>query len=225
MANKDFVTLSKKNVIIGIIVIAIIILGVVVYFNLASIKDLMPSKAIATVNGIKIDQKQLDQAIAAVQSQTQGVVNETQVIDQLVSRELLVQEAEKRGITTDVKEAEDLLSTHLSQQGATIDDLKSKLNKKSDYDFIIKGYIEQISLGKLTDQLFENENLEVTDQESKEFFDKNQQLFNLVQSNGKNATYTDVKDQIKTILKQQKQNKIIGELIDSLKNQSEIVYD
>ena len=225
MANKDFVTLSKKNVIIGIIVIVIIILGVIVYLNLASIKDLMPSKAIATVNGIKIDQKQLDQAIAAVQSQTQGVVNETQIIDQLVSRELLVQEAEKRGITTDVKEAEDLLSTHLSQQGATIEDLKSRLNKKSDYDFIIKGYVEQISLGKLTDQLFENKKLEITDQESKEFFDKNQQLFNLVQSNGKNATYTDVKDQIKTLLKQQKQNKIIGELIDSLKNQSEIIYD
>src|SRR3989344_4114153 len=225
MANKDFVTLSKKNVIIGIIVIVIIILGVIVYLNLASIKDLMPSKAIATVNGIKIDQKQLDQAIAAVQSQTQGVVNETQIIDQLVSRELLVQEANKRGITTDVKEAEYLLSTHLSQQGATIEDLKSRLNKKSDYDFIIKGYVEQISLGKLTDQLFENKKLEITDQESKEFFDKNQQLFNLVQSNGKHATYTDVKDQIKTLLKQQKQNKIIGELIDSLKNQSEIIYD
>src|SRR3989344_3899210 len=199
MANKDFVTLSKKNVIIGIIVIVIIILGVIVYLNLASIKDLMPSKAIATVNGI--------------------------IIDQLVSRELLVQEANKRGITTDVKEAEYLLSTHLSQQGATIEDLKSRLNKKSDYDFIIKGYVEQISLGKLTDQLFENKKLEITDQESKEFFDKNQQLFNLVQSNGKHATYTDVKDQIKTLLKQQKQNKIIGELIDSLKNQSEIIYD
>lgn len=224
MTNKDFVTLSKKNVIIGIVVIVVIILGVVAYLNWASIKDLMPSKTIATINGIKIDQKQLDQAIVAVQSQTQGVVNETQVIDQLVSRELLVQEAEKRGITTSVQEAEDLLSTHLAQQGATIDDLKNKLNKKSDYDFIIKGYEEQISLGKLTDLLFENENLDITDQESKEFFDKNQQLFNLVQSNGKNATYNDVKDQIKALLKQQKQNKVIGELINSLKNQSEIVY-
>jgi hypothetical protein len=224
MANRDFVTLNKKHISIGIAIIILIILGGVVYFNWENIKDLMPSKTVALVNGVKINQQELDRAIQAVQSQTTATVNETEVVDQLVARELLVQEAEKRGITTSVEEAEALLITHLSQQGATLEDLKSKLNKQSDYDFIIQGYEEQISLGKLTDQIFEGEDLSVSDIEAKEFFDKNQKLFNLVQSNGKNATYSDVKDQIKILLEQQKQNAVIGELIDSLKNQSEIEY-
>ncbi|PIN91235.1 hypothetical protein COU56_05325 [Candidatus Pacearchaeota archaeon CG10_big_fil_rev_8_21_14_0_10_31_9] len=224
MANRDFVTLNKRHIAVGIAIIILIILCVVIYFNWENIKGLMPSKTVALVNGVKINQQELDRAIQAVQSQTTATVNETEVVNQLVARELLVQEAEKRGITTSVEEAETLLITHLSQQGATLEDLKSKLNKQSDYDFIIQGYEEQISLGKLTDQLFEGEELSVSDMEAKEFFDKNQKLFNLVQSNGKNATYSDVKDQIKVLLEQQKQNAVIGELIDSLKNQSEIEY-
>ena len=224
MANRDFVTLNKRHIAVGIAIIILIILCVVIYFNWENIKGLMPSKTVALVNGVKINQQELDRAIQAVQSQTTATVNETEVVNQLVARELLVQEAEKRGITTSVEEAETLLITHLSQQGATLEDLKSKLNKQSDYDFIIQGYKEQISLGKLTDQLFEGEELSVSDMEAKEFFDKNQKLFNLVQSNGKNATYSDVKDQIKVLLEQQKQNAVIGELIDSLKNQSEIEY-
>lgn len=224
MANRDFVTLNKRHIAVGIAIIILIILCVVIYFNWENIKGLMPSKTVALVNGVKINQQELDRAIQAVQSQTTATVNETEVVNQLVARELLVQEAEKRGITTSVEEAETLLITHLSQQGVTLEDLKSKLNKQSDYDFIIQGYEEQISLGKLTDQLFEGEELSVSDMEAKEFFDKNQKLFNLVQSNGKNATYSDVKDQIKVLLEQQKQNAVIGELIDSLKNQSEIEY-
>ncbi|MEK6873231.1 MAG: SurA N-terminal domain-containing protein [Nanoarchaeota archaeon] len=224
MVNRDYVTLNKKQIIIGVIILALVIIGVIVYFNWNNIKDLLPSKTIAMVNGAKIDQKKLDQAISSVQSQTQGAVNQTQVIDQLIARELLIQEAGKRGITTSAEEAETLLSQHLSQQGATIDDLKAKLAKKSDYDFIIKGYEEQISLGKLTEQIFQDQEIIVSDQETREFFDKNPKLFNLVQSNGKNATYNDVKDQIKVLLEQQKQNKVVGELVSSLKNQSEIVY-
>ncbi|MBS3072580.1 SurA N-terminal domain-containing protein [Candidatus Pacearchaeota archaeon] len=224
MDKGENITLNKKQIMVGIVVIALIIAGVIIYMNWSNIEGLMPSKTVALVNGIKINQDELDQAISAIKGQTNGVVNETQVIEQLVARELLVQETNKRGITVSVEEAEMLLSQHLSQQGATIDDLKSQLNKKSDYDFIIKGYQEQIALGKLTDQLLVSENISVSDEEAKEFFDKNQHLFNLVQSNGKNATYNDVKDSIKQLLEQQKENNVIGELINSLKNQSEIVY-
>lgn len=210
--------IKKKNLIICFVILLILIVGVIIYFNWGKIK---PDKTIALVNGEKIYLSEVETLQKAANISGQQV-NESVAIDQIISRKLLVQESQRRGISVTDEEVEKMIQDQIDQSGQTMESFQKQLKEKGvDYDKLFEAYKTQVILQKLIGQISEEKNITVTDTEAKDFYNKNKQLFN---QGGQVTDFETVKDTIKRVLLQQKQSVEIYKLIDELKAKATITY-
>lgn len=177
----------------------IIVLGLILYKG----KGLIVA---ATVNGQPISRLKVVNDL-----EKQGG---KQVLDSIVTKTLIMQQASKKGIVitdSEIKTEETNLEKTLSGQGTTLDSALSMQNMtRADLD-------EQIRIQKTVEALLKDK-LTVTDKEVQDYFDKNKSSF------PKDSKLETVKAQIQDQLYKTKLSSEYQTWIDALKKSSKINY-
>ena len=188
---------SKKRK-YGVIVIVALILSVFLYFFRGLfVVALVNNKPITRLSLIRRLEKESGQA----------------VLENLVINELILQEARKKGVSispediqeeinniTEIVEAQGTtLEAALSMQGQTIDDLT-----------------ENIKIQKIAEEILKDE-IQVSDEEVLEYFEENKEFY-------EDKEFVDMEEEIKEQLSQEKLQVKFSELLENLKNESDIRY-
>jgi FKBP-type peptidyl-prolyl cis-trans isomerase (trigger factor) len=136
-----------------------------------------------------------------------------QVIDDMVAQLLLKTNAIKSNISVSTKEvqtqlksqqkrfgSEERFQTALKQQNMTLDEYRQKIQEQ----ILVEKFVSR-KIGSIT----------VSDQEAREYFSQNKKRF-------RTESFEEVKNRVKKFLKQRKQQEKREELIDSLREESEV---
>ena len=137
-----------------------------------------------------------------------------QVLENLITKSLILQEAEKRGIEISkekIKEKISEIEEQLKSQGTDLDTLLQTQGQTR------QSLEEQIKIELIIGEIL-NEKVSVTDEEIKDYFEENKELF------GEEATFEGVKDQLEKDLRQQKLNEKFQSWLEELKQKARIYY-
>jgi len=222
MKKQETVTISKKQIYIILIISILIVGGAFIYFNFGKlniVKSFLPEKNIARVNMDEIKESELNNAIKSIQS-SGAKLNESEILEQLIDRKLLIQEAEKRGYTATEEEVQEMLEQQLLANGMNLESLREQIGKR-EYNLVIENYIDQIKITKLAKELKMENNITITDLEGRQFFEENEESFKQIQAN---VTYEEISEQIKSLLVQREEVSIIQDLIENLRENATISY-
>lgn len=190
-------TKIKKSYVVWII-IALIVVGFLYIFRGWIVAAIVNGQPITRLQVIKELERQ----------------NGKQVLNSLITRSLILQEARKNGVTvssteidTEIKKYDDnfkkqgqSLDTVLAQQGMTRQDLR-----------------EQIIIQKSLDKML-GKDIKISDKEVQDYIDKNKDSL----PQGQNAA--DLKTSVKQQLYQQKLNEKISPWIQNLQKNAKIIY-
>ncbi|NIP61670.1 MAG: hypothetical protein GWN01_10935 [Nitrosopumilaceae archaeon] len=177
---------------------------------------------VAEVNGEGIHLNEVKEAQAVIQAQSGQQVQGTALLDQLVTKELLLQEADARDISITTQEAKSSLESQITQNGMTIDQFKQRLQQQgTSYEDTVSLYREQITIDALLKDAVSGTDVSVSESEAQSFFDENTDA--IQNQFGEDTAYEDVSDAIKNTITQQKQQGLVTEFINELKSDAEII--
>lgn len=173
--------------IIAIIVIAIVVGGL---YKAGLIKftplDTEEENLVATVNQEKITQEQLDKQyelffiLLAYPESAKQQINKTVYLNQMVVEELMLQEAEKEGISPLLVSSEELkssLDVYLNTNQITIQQLAENLVSKGLTTDDLQNYFKkQIAINNFLNKTLLDK-IRVTDDEVKDFYEQNSASF------------------------------------------------
>ncbi|HVZ58846.1 MAG TPA: SurA N-terminal domain-containing protein [Patescibacteria group bacterium] len=194
---------KRSRIIIALIVIAII--GLAVYYRSLFV--------VAIVNGQPITRLSYIQEAESVYIPDARVTAGKQAMNQLVTKALLYQEANRRHITVSDKEVNDEVDQtrkSLEKSGQT---LESALALQGD---TLAAYKDRIKIQKILDKLVGP--ITVTDKEITDYIAKNKD------SLPQDLSASDMKSQVKSTLTQQKYNDKVQSLIQGLQQKAKINY-
>lgn len=153
----------------------------------ASTSSMAADKVLATVNGKKITESQLNSAIDSLPAKYQRLKNNPQfrkmVLENMVKEEILYQEAQKEGIEKDPKVQKEL---ELAKRRILVQELIRK----------------HVKVPKVN----------VTDEEARAFYEKNKKQF--VDPNGKPIPFQSLKPFIVQSLKQQEEQEAFRKAVE-----------
>jgi len=186
---------NKKTYVILVLLIALA--GVLYYFRGLFLVAMVNNKPITRASLIKQLEKDAGQA----------------TLENLIVKELILQEAQKKGVSvtdediqkeidniTQIIEAQGTtLETALSMQGQTIEDLKDNIRIQKTAEEILK------------------DDISVKEDEILAYFEENKEFY-------EDREYEDLKEEIGEQLSQEKLQTKFAELLESLKNDSDIIY-
>lgn len=136
-----------------------------------------------------------------------------QVLDTLITKEMILQTAKKRGVGVSQEEVETemvKIEEIAQQQGMSLDELLELQDiKRSDL-------IKQIKIQQVVEKLA-GEGVEVSDEEAKVYLEENKDFL------PENSTEEELMKTTKNQLKQQKLNTKIQEMIGQLKDEAKVV--
>jgi FKBP-type peptidyl-prolyl cis-trans isomerase (trigger factor) len=218
----------KQLLIVGAIVIVLIIAG---YFFMQqggnqAFNNLSGGANVATVNGVGIKEDAYQQSISNITTSAvqQGAdVNdptiqeliEEEALTGLINNELLLQGAAAAGITVDPEQVQseyDLIAENIG--GA--EELNARMEELGVSEEQLQEDIrEQLVINDFITAGIDAEDLTVTDEEARAFYDS------LAGSEGLPA-FEEISDQITAQLQSQKQQEAVGTLIESLREAAEI---
>lgn len=138
----------------------------------------------------------------------------SQVLDSMITEDLVNQEIKNKGITIsdkDIQDEIDRISGVVESQGTTLDDALAAQGQTM--DDLRKNVKLRLSAEKIL-----QDSISVTDQEAKDYFDQNKSYY------ADDAKYEDMSADIKDQLKQQKLQTEFQKLIDQLKSDANITY-
>lgn len=197
MAKKSniFANIQLSNLILPIAVIVVVLL-------LGLLKNQFVA---ASVNGKQINRLELIRELEKKEGK--------RALENLISEELILQEAEKRNVSITNEEVDREIGTiekTIKNQGQNLDDLltlqgltRQQLNDEVRVQLILKGLV-----GKT----------EVTDKEVEEYIEKNKE------SIPADAKMDEIKSQVKTQLEQDKVNQKIQSFVEDLRKNAKIEY-
>jgi peptidyl-prolyl cis-trans isomerase SurA len=182
-------------------------------------------KVVATVNGEKITQAKLNAELTQAQqsapnnqsSQNQSQL-EGQMLDSLINQTLVLQEAEKQGISVSKEEIESSyqqIVNGFQNEEAFEKELQNRDLSKSDLKDSIR---RQQIIQKYIQNNVDADQIEVTDKEIQSQYD---QLTSQYEGDDAPAL-EEIKEQIKQQIKSQKQNQKVQELVEQLKEAADI---
>lgn len=183
-----------------------LITGIVIFVVIGLLVLLRSFIVVAFVNGQPIFRYQVIQEL-----EKQGG---KQVFNGLVTKSLVLQEAQKKNITVTQKEIDlelKKVSDNVSSQGQNLDQLLQMQGMSK------KDLEDQIRVQKLIEKLVP-QSKEVTDKETQDYYEKNKSSY------PEGTTYEQLKDTIKTQLSQEKQSKAYQDLLQKLQNEAKITY-
>ncbi len=183
-------------------------------------------ETVATVNGEKITREEfeafklqfaLQQGLdpESIDAETEKQLDE-QAIDELISQKLLMQEIEKEGVTVSEEEvdaqmemvknqfeSEEMFNEALKTEGLSEDELWSQIER----DIAIQTYLENE---------LDTDSITVTEEEIEEAYQQ------VVAGNEDVPDLEEVRDQVEQFVSQQKQQEMVSELIQKLREEADI---
>jgi parvulin-like peptidyl-prolyl isomerase len=218
----------KNNYLIAAILATILVAGVVVFYSFSDKNSISESSdsiggIVASVNGGEITAQDVEDQKNLLLQQTGQQADNNLALENIIIQRLLLEEADKRGITSDKEEVETMIGISLAMQGATLDDLKENLVLlEMDYDKFINQYIDHLKIIKLSKELVGP--VEVSESEALAFYQENDQLFQ--QPDGSTISFDDVKTEIKEFLKQNSEEEVFGRYMIDLRENADVeIYD
>lgn len=182
----------------GVIVIVALILCVLLYFFRGLfLVALVNNKPITRLSLIKRLEKESGQA----------------TLENLVIKELILQEARKKGVSIsqeDIQEEIDNITEIIEAQGTTLEDALSMQGQT------INDLRENIKIQKTAEEILKDE-IQVSDEEALEYFEENKEFY-------EDKEFVDLEEEIKEQLSQEKLQVKFSELLENLKNESDIRY-
>ncbi|MFH1801942.1 MAG: SurA N-terminal domain-containing protein [archaeon] len=215
----------NKNIKYGVLAVVVILAlaAIIISNNDPKTQTLSEEdqEIIASVNSQSITMVDIKRAQKAVALTRQTDITVEQALERVIGEKLMLEEADKLGITLTPEEAEAHLSQQLAPTGKTLDDVKKALiSSGEDYDTEMEVYREQVSIDMLLEE--KTPLPEITDEEAQAYYEEN-----------KNAMFPDSEvivpyEQIATQLKQaiaiQKQQEEITTYVENLRSNADIVY-
>ncbi len=177
------------------------------------------NSVLAIVNGEDISSKEIEEAVESYARQGQQV-SEKQALELVINQTILFQEAEKEGYGLTDVEAEMELIKQLSERNSTLDDYKADLEEQNiSYEEQLQDFKEHIAIEKYVDHALVGENLSVTDEEARDFYN-----FLMQQSGYENVTFEEMEAYIYDYMAEKKRDDAVNSLISDLRTKAEIVY-
>ncbi len=186
--------------------------------------DVMPQSQnpiVAEINDEVIRLNEVEDTVQAYLSQGQQL-GKSAALDRIIVETLLVDEAESRDISFTLDEAEEQLTNTYQQSGLTKQQFEQRLEQLgTTYEKTIEMYRSQMIINDLLTQELSDSQITVTDEEAKLFYDQN---LDVIKSQMGNTTvFEDVSPQIKSTLKQQKQQQLVSDFIEDLRDDAMIL--
>ncbi len=192
----------RLYLIAALVVIALI--GLVVYYRQLFV--------VAIVNGQPITRLAYVQETEGVYLQDQRVTAGKQALNQLVTKTLLNQEAQRRNIAVTDKEVSDEVNNTRKMLEKQNQKLEEALTLQGDS---LSAYEDRIRTQKLIQKLIGT--ITVTDKEVDDYIKQNE-------ANLQGLTGDDLKNQVKQTLESQKSNEKLQALIQSLQQKAKVNY-
>lgn len=194
---RDFSSFIKKPQII-VLIIALLIIGFAYQFKSIFVAALVNGQPISRLTVVKELEKQSGK----------------QMMDSLVSKTLIAQEAKKQNVTVSQKEIDDEVKN--------IEDTLKKRGQNLDQLLEFQGttrqeFLEQIKMQKTVQKLI-GKDIKVTDKEINDYYEKNKDSF------PEGSKEADLKESIKQQLEQQKLSDKFQSWIQELRNKAKINY-
>lgn len=193
----------KLYILLAAVVIALI--GLAIYYRRVFV--------VAMVNGQPITRLAYMNETESVYLQDQRVTAGKQALNQLVTKTLLKQEADRRHITVSEKEVNDEVANTrkmLDKQGQKLEDALALQGDS------LPAYEDRIRTQKLIQKLVGN--VTVSDKEIDDYINQNKSSF------PQELTGDDLKTQVKQTLQSQKSNEKLQSLIQSLQQKAKVTY-
>ncbi|MBW2974757.1 SurA N-terminal domain-containing protein [Candidatus Woesearchaeota archaeon] len=208
----------KKKTIkkISAVVVLVAVLAVVLYFAFATLK---PAKAIATVNGEAITNRELEDKYNRLPDEYKLFISKEDFLDQIINVKLLLQEAREQAVVVSEDEIDFEINTLkkqaptekafeelLKQQDTTLNELKEQLH-------------EQLTINKLLDHEVVSK-IEVSESKVLEYYKDNQDYFD-----ENDIPYSEAKEDIRNILLNDLSSNVIDIYINQLRSDAVITKD
>lgn len=211
---------KEKGVVIKSIFAVLVIIVLALIITKSS--EIFPGKTgiVAEVNGQKITPDELDNEYERMVSvEYRDVVTKDIFLNQsMIPEVLLLQEAKKQNIKVSRSETEQFISDFLAQSDMTKEEFEEQIKAQGmDYDGFVDFYSERLTVVKLLNRTVGVP--EVTDEELRQFYDDNMASFS---AGNQTFDYEDIKDQIKTLLVNQKQQEEIANYMAELRDKADI---
>src|SRR3989338_579343 len=158
----------------------------------------------ATVNNVPISRFEVIKLLERERGQ--------QALDNLITRQLVLQEAGKKHLSISQEEIDaklNELNSYLSEQGTTLDEALEFQNQTKE------SLIEDIKVQALVEKILEQE-LKVSDEEVQKYFEDNRDFF------AEDAKFEEVSGQIGNQLKNDKLSQKFQEWLDKIRSESSI---
>jgi hypothetical protein len=186
-------------------IIVLLIVGLLIYFRGFFV--------VATVNGKPIDRLTYMKEVEGIYVSEARTTAGKQAMNQLVTKTLLHQEAEKKNVSVSEKEINDEVAKTRKSLETQGQNLESALAMQGD---TLANYKERIQLQKLLEKLVGE--VKVADKEIAAYIEKNKES---IPAGTKDA---DIKAQAKEALRQEKFNTQVQTLIQNLQKSAKISY-
>jgi len=214
-------TKQKKTGIYLTLIIAIMMIVTIAYIFSTYVKEtffenpLEASLIVAKANGKEITLKEVNEAYNGLSDQYKSVVTREDILDEIITERLLLQEAEKQGITATREEAVVIIDDAIIQSQMSEEEFQEQMDSfKISKDYLVEYYRKQIIISRLLNAtLFKG--IDVSDKEINQFYDKNQLAF-------QNITLEDSRDEIHELLLSDKKKSAYLTYLSQLKAKADI---
>ncbi|MDO8508151.1 MAG: peptidylprolyl isomerase [Nanoarchaeota archaeon] len=167
---------SKSKIIIAIIIVAIIA-GVLFYFQKST--TVTEDKTAATVNGQVIKQSELDKLYDTLPEQYKLTTSRESILNQLIEREVLYQEAANSGISLTDLQVKDKMDEILAQQGITKEAYIEMLAQQNlTEDDLLLEYQKRLTIEEYLKKTLLTK-VNVTEKDIKEYYNDNKEQFKI----------------------------------------------
>ena len=176
---------------------------------------------VAEINDEVIRLNEVEDTIQTYLSQGQKL-GKSAALDRIIVETLLVEEAESRDISFTIDEAEEQLTNTYQQSGLTKQQFEERLEQLgTTYDKTLEMYRSQLIINELLTEELSDAQITVTDEEAKLFYDQNLEV--IKSQMGNTTVFEDVSPQIKSTIEQQKQQQLVSDFIEELRDDAMIL--
>lgn len=215
-------SLGKKPL-IGIAAASAIIAAVLVFsqsgYDFTTSADSNP--VVAEVNGQEILLDEVNDAVRIASTQGAKLDNST-ALDQIITKTLLLEEAQQRNIEVTMDDAAKELENTYTKNGLTKQQFEDRLAQLgTTYEQTLDLFRQQMIINKVLTSEISNADIQVSDREAMAFFNDN--IDQIKSQVGNNTVFEDVSSQIKDSLLLQKQRQMVTDLVSKLKDQATIL--
>ena len=218
--------IKKEALKIPMLIVIVILLILIIFL----IRTSVPGKGTETTKqetvsepeeyklyGETITKAEVDEQYNALPAEVQNNITKQEVADAIATQRLLLKEAEKLNIEVSDEEVEAFIQQNLALASITQEEYQAKLAEsgvtEEEYQEQLK---QQMLILKLINQSISPDDYKVSDEEVDAFMEENKDTYEAMFEQAPELEEV-MREQIRTSLMQQKQQELIKEFIDSLK--------